>query len=278
MIDLHSHILPGLCDGSQNLETSLAMARMAVADGTTHLACTPHIYPGLYNNNQPGIASAIDSLQIELNQQDIPLTLVMGADVHMVPEVMRGLKNGMIPTLNQSRYFLLEPSHHVPVSGFIDQIENFLNADYVPVITHPERLRWLGDKYEEFLLAARMGAWLQITAGAITGHFGRTARQFSERLLLDGYVHIIASDAHGTDRRPPILSAGIQAAIQLLGDETEVMRMVQERPQAILDNASPDTVSLPPALALSAGHELTASHFHKNPTVNKKNWFSRLFG
>lgn len=278
MIDLHSHILPGLCDGSQNLETSLAMARMAVADGTTHLACTPHIYPGLYNNNQPGIASAIDSLQTVLNQQDIPLTLIMGADVHMVPEVMRGLKDGMIPTLNQSRYFLLEPSHHVPVSGFIDQIENFLNADYVPVITHPERLRWLGDKYEEFLLAARMGAWLQITAGAITGHFGRTAKQFSERLLLDGYVHIIASDAHGTDRRPPILSAGIQAAIQLLGDETEVMRMVQERPQAILDNASPDTVSLPPALALSAGHELADSHFHKNPTINKKNWFSRLFG
>lgn len=266
MIDLHSHTLPGLCDGSQSLATSLEMARIAVADGITHLACTPHINPGVYNNTRQTIEPALIALQKELDRENIPLTLVIGADTHLVPEVMQGLKDGTIPTLNDTRYFLLEPSHHVPVLNFLDHIENYLNAGYVPLITHPERLSWVQEHYDEFAEAVRMGAWIQITAGAITGGFGKTAKFISERFLKDGLVHVIASDAHGTARRPPILSEGVQAAIILLGDETEVMRMVQERPQAVLDNLAPRFVSVPIISAIS-------------PTSTKqKSWLSRFFG
>lgn len=270
MIDLHSHILPALCDGSQNMETSLAMARLAVEDGTTHLACTPHIYPGVYANSTATIAPVMQMLQAELDLQGIPLTLVMGADVHMVPEVMEGLKQGRIPTLHGSRYFLLEPSHHVPVPYFLEQIENFLNAGYVPVITHPERLRWLDEHYQDFIQAARIGAWLQITAGAITGNFGPSAKKRAERLLLDNVVHIIASDAHSIEHRPPTMSAGVAEAIRILGDETEVMRMVNGRPQMILDNAEPDALPLPAGLFEKIPLPLAGGH-------GKKSWFNRLF-
>jgi protein-tyrosine phosphatase len=269
MIDLHSHILPSLCDGSQNLETSLAMARLAVADGTTHLACTPHIYPGVYPNSTATIAPALHKLQAELYDHDIPLKLIIGADVHMVPEVMEGLKQGHIPTLHGSRYFLLEPSHHVPVPHFLAQIENFLNAGYVPVITHPERLRWLTEHYQDFIATARMGAWLQITAAAITGKFGRDAKKLSERLLQDGVVHLIASDAHSIEHRPPIMSGGVAEAIRITGDETEIMRMVQDRPQAILDNAEPTSLALPYGL-----QEKILLH---TDNQGKKSWFNRLF-
>ena len=269
MIDLHSHILPKLCDGSQNLETSLAMAQMAVADGTTHLACTPHIYPGVYQNSMATIEPALKALQAELDARSIPLKLVIGADVHMVPEVMQGLKQGNIPTLHGSRYFLLEPSHHVPVPNFLEQIENFLHAGYIPVITHPERLRWLDNHYQEFVQASKLGAWIQITAGAITGHFGRNAKSLAEKFLQDGYVHIIASDAHNTEYRPPLMSQGVQAAIHLLGDTAEVMRMVIDRPQAILDNAEPTSVSIPAGL-----HQTTSFIAEK---AGKKGWFNRWF-
>ena len=198
MIDLHSHILPGLCDGAQDLETSLEMARIAVGDGTTHLACTPHIYPGAYNNSTATIVPALEALQSELDRRDIPLRLVIGADIHMTPEVIAGLRNGDMPTLNHSRYFLLEPSHHYPVIDFVDRVGNFIANGYIPVITHPERLDWIESHYEEMLEVARMGAWLQITAGAITGDFGKTARAWSRRFLEEGFVHLIASDAHGT--------------------------------------------------------------------------------
>jgi protein-tyrosine phosphatase len=269
MIDLHSHILPALCDGSQNLETSLVMARQAVADGTTHLACTPHIYPGVYLNSTATIAPAMHKLQAELYAHEIPLQLVIGADVHMVPEVMDGLKQGRIPTLHGSRYFLLEPSHHVPVPHFLEQIENFLNAGYIPVITHPERLRWLGEHYRDFIAAARMGAWLQITAGAIIGNFGQDAKKLAERLLKDGVVHLIASDAHSIAHRPPIMSAGVTEAIRLTGDETEIRRMVEDRPQAILDHAEPDSLPLPNGLQEKIPAQMQ--------TADKKGWFNRLF-
>ena len=252
MIDLHSHILPALCDGSQNLETSLEMARLAVADGITHLAGTPHIHPGVYDNSTDNIAKTLRMLQVELYSQDIALRLVMGADVHMVFGVLERLQDGQIPTLHGSRYFLLEPSHYLPVPQFLRQIEAFLNAGYVPVITHPERLRWCEDNYQDFITAARMGAWLQVTAAAISGTFGRTAKRCAERLLLDGVVHIIASDAHNTGYRPPILSEGGAAAIRITGDDAAVMRVVIDRPLAILDYIDPREVFLPPGLISAA--------------------------
>lgn len=272
MIDLHSHILPKLCDGSQDVETSVAMARLAVADGTTHLACTPHIYPGVYHNSTGTILPALQALQTTLDTADIPLQLIMGADVHMVPEVMQGLKHGIIPTLHGSRYFLLEPSHHVPVNGFLEQVENFLNAGYVPVITHPERLRWMEEYYEDFMAAARMGAWLQITAGSIHGGFGRNAQKLAERMLQEEVVHIIASDAHGVDKRPPIMSAGVAAAITLTGNEAEIMRMVYDRPLAILNNADPESIVSPNGLS-----ERCLGSIHNQSKPARKSWLSRMF-
>lgn len=276
MIDLHSHILPKLCDGSQDLETSIAMAELAVADGITHLACTPHIYPPIYCNHTAGITNAMLKLQQELDQREIPLQLIIGADVNMTPEVMTGLRKGVIPTLNHSRYFLLEPSHHNPVSNFIGQIENFLYAGYVPVITHPERLRWVNEKYHEFIQAVQLGAWIQITAGAITGDFGSIAKKNAERFLKDGYVHIIASDAHSIQKRPPILSKGVAETIKLLDNEAETWKMVKERPRAILDNLSPEYVS--PALAeFTIHHDFSNQDTSLPKNQSHKHWLSRLF-
>jgi hypothetical protein len=110
MIDLHSHILPGIDDGATSLEMSLDMARMAVADGVHTMACTPHIYPGLYLNDAQGISRARQQLQAALDVYRIALTLVDGADVHLVPGLLEGLRAGAVPTLHGSRYVLLEPS------------------------------------------------------------------------------------------------------------------------------------------------------------------------
>ena len=271
MIDLHSHLLPGLCDGSQSLETSLEMARIAVSDGTTHLACTPHIYPGSYNNSTQTIEPALESLQRALDEHKIPLQLIIGADTHLVPEVMQGLKTGTIPTLNNGRYFLLEPSHHVPVVNFVEQVSNFLNAGYIPLITHPERLSWVNSHYDDFIEVAKLGAWIQITADAVVGLFGKKAQAASERFLLDGFVHVMASDAHGTARRPPGLSRGVKAATDLLGDSSEVLKMVYERPQAVIDDLDPQNVS--------AVRGLLAPSYPNSglPRTNKKSWFSKLF-
>lgn len=250
MIDLHCHLLPGIDDGAPDLTTSLAMARMAAADGVTLTACTPHIYPGLYENTGPAIRQAVVELQAQLAEADIPLRLTHGADVHLTPALITGLRQGQVPSLHDSRYFLLEPPHHVAPPRLAEIVFELLAADYIPVITHPERLSWIEDRYATFIDLVRQGAWLQVTAGSLTGRFGDTARYWGERLLDEGWVHILATDSHGVDRRPPLLAEGRQAAERWVGAE-EAVHLVDTRPQGILDNARPDQLPLPPTAPTS---------------------------
>lgn len=252
MIDLHSHILPGIDDGAGTLEVSMEMARMAEADGIETMACTPHIYPGLYMNDAQGIAAARDRLQDELDQRGIALRLVCGADVHLVPGLLDGLRLGRVPTLHGSRYLLLEPSHHVAPPNFEASVFALVAAGYTPVITHPERLVWIEDHYDVFPRLIRQGAWMQVTAGALTGMFGNRAKYWGEKLLGEGHVHILATDAHSTGRRVPCLSEARALADRMLG-AGEATRLVLERPQAILDDLAPSLVAALPEVSVPLG-------------------------
>jgi protein-tyrosine phosphatase len=253
MIDLHSHILPGIDDGSKSLDMSLAMARIAVDDGITQMACTPHIYPGLYMNNAVGIAAARDALQGSLDQNGIPLKLTTGADVHLVPGLLEGLRAGTVPCLHNTRYLLLEPSHHVAPPRFAESVFQLVAAGYVPVITHPERLTWVEDNFQVFVDLTRQGAWMQVTAGALTGLFGPRAKYWGERFLGDGLTHILATDAHSSGRRVPVMSEAKVIAERLLGRE-EAQLLVEGRQTAVLGNLPPSDVPPLPASKASNGN------------------------
>lgn len=248
MIDLHCHILPGIDDGAKTLDDSLAMARIAVADGIHTLACTPHIYPGMYLNDGPGIARACARLQAELDHHGIALKLVVGADVHLVPGLIDGLKSGQVPTLHGSRYFLLEPSHTTPPPHLEASVFQLIVAGYTPIITHPERLSWVESHYPVFQRLIAQGVWMQLTAGALTGVFGQRARYWGERFISEGHTHLLATDAHSTGRRLPRLTEGLEVARRLVGDK-EASRLVIERPSAVLNNLPPEGFELPPKAA-----------------------------
>ena len=252
MIDLHSHILPGIDDGSKSLEMSLAMAQIAVADGITQMACTPHIYPGLYMNDRAGITAARDALQLSLDEHGIALSLTTGADVHLVPGLLEGLRAGRVPSLHNTRYVLLEPSHHVAPPRFAESVFQLVAAGYVPVITHPERLTWVEDNYQVFVDLTRQGAWLQVTAGALTGLFGARAKYWGERFLGEGLTHILATDAHSAGRRAPLLSQAKAIAERMLGPE-EALLLVEGRQRALMSDASPANVPPLPARKASKG-------------------------
>ena len=239
MIDLHSHILPGIDDGAPTLAVSLEMARQAVDDGIKIMACTPHIYPGLYENTASSINAAREVLQAELCDHDIPLHLVIGADVHLVPGLLDEVRAGRVPTINQTRYLLLEPSHHVAPPRFEEAVFQLVAAGYTPVITHPERLTWIETHHDIFVSMISQGAWMQVTAGALTGVFGTRAKYWAERMVGEGHAHILASDAHSSSRRRPCLSEGLAVAERLLG-KAEAAHLVSARPQSILDDLSPE--------------------------------------
>lgn len=265
MIDLHCHLLPGIDDGAPDLATSLQMARIAAEDGIAVVACTPHIYPGLYENTGPAIRQAVLELQTRIDEANIPLQLTHGADIHLTPGLVGGLSDGRLPSLHNSHYFLLEPPHHIAPPKLEEMVFELLTAGYVPVITHPERLSWIEDHHEIFVELVRRGAWLQVTAGSLTGRFGATAHYWGERLLDEGLVHILATDSHDIVRRPPLLAEGRRAAERWVG-ATEACHLVETRPQGILDDRQPErlpaVLSLPSAVSARAGGS----------------WLRRLFG
>ncbi len=251
MIDLHCHILPGIDDGAPDLSVSLEMARASVADGVSDLACTPHILPGVYANTGAQIRQATGELQAALNDNDIPLRLVVGADNHIVPNFVAGLRSGHLLCLADSRYVLVEPPHHVAPPRLDELFFGLITAGYTPILTHPERLSWIKSNYASIVRLFESGVWMQITAGSLAGTFGKNARYWAERMLDEGRVHILATDAHDTRRRPPNLSLGRDLAAVRVGAE-EAEHLVGTRPRGVLANVPPS--SLPaPAMAPQGG-------------------------
>ena len=240
MYDLHCHLLPGIDDGPAELSVSLEMARMAVADGITVTACTPHIYPGLYDNDAQGIHRAIEAMRRVLAANDIPLQLVGGADVHLAPGLAEAIAEGRVPTLAGSRYLLFEPPHHVAPPRLEETVFELVAAGITPVVTHPERLSWVEDHFAMFERLARRGAWMQVTSGALTGRFGKRPRYWAERFVGEGLTMILATDAHDPRRRPPLLAEGRDAAARLLG-AAAAHDLVVTHPSLILRNATPVT-------------------------------------
>lgn len=240
MIDLHCHILPGIDDGSGNIDISLAMARAAVADGIAVTACTPHIMPGVYDNNRTIIERAMRDLTKRFELEGIDLQLVVGADVHMDVELASGLKSGRIPSLNNSRYFLFEPPHHVPPPRIEDNVFSIMSAGFTPILTHPERLSWIESHYSVMERLVKMGVLMQITAGSVTGQFGKRVRYWADKMIDEGLVHILATDAHNLTSRPANLSRARDMMAERLGDD-EARNMTETRPLGIVRNDPPDT-------------------------------------
>ncbi|MEM8646572.1 MAG: CpsB/CapC family capsule biosynthesis tyrosine phosphatase [Pseudomonadota bacterium] len=237
MIDLHSHILPGIDDGAPDLDTALDMARAAINDGIQIMACTPHITPGVYNNDADNIEDAATALRRALEQRNLRLELVVGADVHISPNMGEHLVSGDWPRLAGTQYFLFEPPHHVMPPHLVRIADKLLDEGLVPVLTHPERLSWIDGHYEVIGVLRELGVLLQLTAGSVTGDFGSSVKYWADRMLADGYVDLLATDAHDVKARPPVLSRARDYVAQRFGEDVAT-GLVLDNPRAILDGDS----------------------------------------
>jgi protein-tyrosine phosphatase len=235
MIDLHSHILPMVDDGANSLDVALEMARMAVDDGIEVMACTPHFMPGIYDNTPDDIRKRVSILNQAMIENDIDLSLVTGADAHIRPDFVECLRSGDILTLHNSRYVLFEPPHNIMPQRMGDLLFNITMEGFVPILTHPERLKWIEQNYPLMRELAESGVWMQITSGSLTGRFGQRPQYWAKRMLGEGLVSILSTDAHNTRSRPPLLAEGLEIAIAELGLDA-AMHLVVSRPECVLQN------------------------------------------
>lgn len=238
------------------------MAKIAVADGITVTACTPHMMPGVYDNLGPDVRERVTALQSELDRRQIALKLITGADIHLQEGLGARLKSGQLLPLNDSRYFLFEPPHHTAPPKLEDAVFSVMAAGYQPVLTHPERLTWIESHYEVMKNLAKRGVWMQITCGSVTGRFGRRPKYWAERMLDEGLVFILATDAHNLRNRVPIMSEAREAVAERLGEE-EAEHMVLTRPLGMTRNEAPETLPQPLMFSMPPP---------------KKEWLRGLFG
>jgi protein-tyrosine phosphatase len=203
MIDIHHHLLHGVDDGADSLETSVEMARLAVAEGITHVVCTPHA--NSYYDFDPGMnAAKADKLRGRLAELKIPLTLGLGCDFHLsYDNVKLAQADPARFSINGLGYLLVEvPDYGLP-PGLTETFYQLRLAGLTPILTHPERNATLQHEPERLKEWLRAGVLIQVTADALTGHKGRRAQQVGHELLEKRWVHFLATDAHNITTRPP---------------------------------------------------------------------------
>lgn len=197
MIDIHCHLLPGIDDGSEDLDVSLQMARDAVADGITHALMTPHHMNGHFINHAADVINLTNWFQTELDKNNIPLTVFPSQEVRINGNLLSLLDHhDILTTDEQGQYILIEfPSHDVPTFTK-KMLFHLQERGLTPIIVHPERNTELMKHPELLFDMINNGAYSQVTASSYVGTFGKAVQKFSEDILDNGLAQIIASDAH----------------------------------------------------------------------------------
>lgn len=235
MIDTHLHILPGIDDGPETMQESLALAQTLTQEGIHLAVATPHYNDEFPQRSAAEIRERVHDVQQELDRHNISLQLFAGHEALIRPGLVEDIQNGRLATLNGSRYLLLElwNTTWLPQT---DQVIFELRAfGIVPIIAHPERYRAIQQDPSRLVALLRQGVLAQLTAGSLIGVWGKTIKNSAEILLTKGLIHCIASDAHGLHNRPPSVARGLQRATELLGEE-HVKRISETWPAVIINN------------------------------------------
>jgi protein-tyrosine phosphatase len=234
LVDIHSHILPGVDDGPQTLDESLAMLALAAASGTTDIVATPHANSAYTYDEQ-----TVDRLIGQLSSQSGgSIKVHRGCDFHLnFDNLSNALKTPAKYTVNGGRYLMVELPDLASLPVMRTVLDRLLAVRIVPVVTHPERNSPLCANLAELETWVRDGCLLQVTALSFSGRFGQTAQRFTETLMNAGMVHFVASDAHDCIDRPPDLLPAYKHVAQRWGQEYADALFTYNPTAVIMDEA-----------------------------------------
>lgn len=223
MIDIHTHILPGIDDGAEDIHETLEMAKIAVESGVQVIVATPHCnIPGMYDNymGKQYIASYQKAVEA-IKKAGLPLTLCPGMEVFGTEDIGELLVAKKIMPLNQSRYVLVEfPFDAEPDYAFYI-LKQMKEVGAIPVVAHAERYYFVQDNPHVCYEMRMSGCEVQVNKGSFEGRFGSRVRKTAYRLLNHNMISVIASDAHGCEQRTPFM----KEVYQKLSEERTVEYM-----------------------------------------------------
>ena len=235
MIDIHSHILPGVDDGSENKETSLRMLGIAAASGVATVVATPHYDPGsgYFNRVTDTLEELFRRLEYSAASAGIPVKIVRGMEIFAGEEVPQMLEEGRLWTLGGTSYFLTEFDFSEDPEYCREYLDRCSRHGFKPIVAHPERYKFIQRRPQTAYEWCREGYGLQINRGSLMGRFGEQAELTAVRLVEHGLAACIASDAHGADRRSTHLKDVKELLDSEMGEEYSDL-LLNKNPARIL--------------------------------------------
>lgn len=211
MIDLHTHFLPNVDDGSDSIEESVRMAELAVQEGVSHAVVTPHHNRYWVTNPKDKVLERIKEVEAAVNKAGIPLTFSPSQEIRMNEEFLDELLAGnYLPLDKKGKYYLVEFSWRDFPTFAKKYLKTMLEEGMIPVIAHPERQRAFLDDPELLPSLIKMGCIAQVTATSVIGGYSREIEQAAHQMMRDNLIHTIASDAHNTSDRPFNLTPALE--------------------------------------------------------------------
>ena len=197
MIDIHSHIISGIDDGSKNTEMTIKMLEMAEESGTTDIVATPHFMRGRFEVTYKEVIDEVENLKKLAKENFININIYSGQEVYYSRNILEYYNQGMIGTINNTRYMLIEfPMLEFNIEEAINTLYELQIRGIVPIIAHPERYKQFIKNPSQINLLIKEGMLFQVNAGSINGDFGRDVKKTAIKYLNNNIYSFIGSDAH----------------------------------------------------------------------------------
>lgn len=233
--DIHTHILPGVDDGAANMQQACELVRMAWQNGTRTLFLTPH-YRGVYKENTPAyLGEEFTRFCEEIKGQFPDMKLCLGSEIHFEDDTPEELLQGAVLTMNQSRYVLLEFGIFALRLQIVTAVSEALRCGFLPIIAHAERYQAFHTSKTLADDVLKMGALIQMNADSVMGQHGFGVKRLCHKMLKARKVHFIATDAHDSQARPPLLRECFLRICKKYGQEY-AMELFYENAQMMTRN------------------------------------------
>ena len=219
MIDFHSHIVYGVDDGSQSLDSSIKIIREAKIAGFDKIILTPHYMEDYYIVDKKDITKRINIIKQECREENIEIELYQGNEIYISNHIDEFIKQNLACSINDSRYVLFETSLNIEPSNLIEVIYKIKEMGKVPVLAHPERYAFIQENPNKLLELFDMGVLFQANYGSITGLYGRNAEKTVKLLLKNNFIHFLGSDVHREGNVYPYINESKNAIIKIIGEE-----------------------------------------------------------
>lgn len=222
MIDIHSHILPEIDDGSKSIEDTLEMLRNAEIEGTTDIVATPHYCIGYGEETYENVKNMVRNLNELLKKEHINIKVHYGQEVYYSERLLEDLKEGVIGTINSGRYLLIEFNMRDLEEELFDIMYELKIKGIIPIIAHPERYSYIQRHPSLINRFVEEGCLFQLNSGSIEGLHSKEAQKCAELLISKGVYSFIGSDAHNNKNRKTGIRKGIYEADNILKGYEEI--------------------------------------------------------